>query len=80
MALAVAIACAVVTNDMARQAGPAGARARMSIVERILFVALVAAAMSAGLRSSSGWPSSYGSRLRMTLKKSAKSREVDLHD
>jgi hypothetical protein len=34
---------------MARQAGPAGARARMSIVERILFVALVAAAMSAGL-------------------------------
>ena len=45
--LAVAIACAVVTNDMARQAGPAGARARMSIVERILFVALIAAAASA---------------------------------
>jgi hypothetical protein len=45
--LAVAIACAVVTNDMARKAGPAGARARMSIVERILFVALVAAAASA---------------------------------
>ena len=45
--LAVAIACAVVTNDMARQAGPAGARARMSIVERILFVAFIAAAASA---------------------------------
>ena len=47
--LDVAIACAVVTHDMARQAGPAGARARMSIVERVLFVALVAAAVSAGL-------------------------------
>jgi hypothetical protein len=47
--LHVAIACAVVTNDMARRAGPARARARMSIAERILFVALVAAAMSAGL-------------------------------
>jgi hypothetical protein len=34
---------------MARQAGPAGARARMSIVERVLFVALVAAAVSGGL-------------------------------
>jgi hypothetical protein len=45
VALAVAIACAVVTNDMARQAGPAGANARMSVVERIL---LVAAAVSAG--------------------------------
>ena len=45
--LDVAIACAVVANDMARQAGPAGARARMSIVDRILFVALVAAAASA---------------------------------
>jgi hypothetical protein len=45
--LEVAIACAVVTNDMAREAGPAGARARMSIVDRILFVALVAAAASA---------------------------------
>jgi hypothetical protein len=32
---------------MARQAGPAGARARMSIVERILFVTLIAAAASA---------------------------------
>ena len=45
--LDVATACAVVTNDMAREAGPAGARARMSIVDRILFVALVAAAASA---------------------------------
>jgi hypothetical protein len=34
---------------MARPAAPAGARARMSIVERIRFVALVAAAVSAGL-------------------------------
>jgi hypothetical protein len=34
---------------MARQAGPTGARARVSILERILFVALVAAAISAGL-------------------------------
>lgn len=44
--LDVAIACAVVTNDMARQAGPAGA-ARMTIVERILLLALVVATASA---------------------------------
>lgn len=47
MAPAVAIAYAVVANDMARQAGPPGARARMSIVERVLFVAVIAAAASA---------------------------------
>jgi hypothetical protein len=34
---------------MALPAAPAGARARITIVERILFVALVAAALSAGL-------------------------------
>ena len=48
----------------------------MSIVVRILFVA---AAVSAGLTIAFvvGWPSSHGSRHRMTL---SKSREVDLHD
>jgi hypothetical protein len=47
-ALIVACACTILVLAPPTPA-PAGARARMRIVERILFVALVAAAMSAGL-------------------------------